>query len=312
VRGTTVWLSFRVVPALPSVRMLVVVFGGSATTLERLVAGTAAAAHHSVTSGRARSVALSLGDGSPSPVLDAEAAVRLDELGEEGGLTGVSYEFFDANLGSAGGINRLAASVDESCLLVLQPDTYPAPTSLSTMLAALDDPSVGAVDARQVPLVHPKDFDPRTGDTSWLSGACLLVRHEVFVSVGGFDSEHFFLHGDDVDFSWRVRLGGWRIVHEPRAVVFHDKRLGENGHFFPDAAERYYGALGRLMLAHKFDRHDVVMEAIAAIEADGTDDQRAALDEWRRREAAGALPVPPAGARTVAQFVGGDFATHRF
>lgn len=297
---------------LPSVRIQVVLFRQNLSDVWRLVPGVAAAAQDAIGADYVGRVSLALGDCSPRPNFGDEDLRTLEKLGVESGLSSVSYEFFNANLGSSGGSNRLAEGCSEDFILVLNPDTYPAPTLLTRMLALFHDPSVGAVDAHQLPLEHPKDFDPIAGDTSWLSGSCMLVRTDVFRTLSGFDSEHFFLYCDDVDFSWRVRLLGLRTVHEPRAVVFHDKRIGKNGHIEPAPLEGFYSVLGRLMLAHKFDRPDVLAETIGAIEDSGAGDQRAALDEWRRRQAAGALPTVMAAASSVAQFVGGEYARHRF
>jgi GT2 family glycosyltransferase len=296
----------------PSVRIQVVLFRQTLAQLWRLVPGVTGAARHAVDAKLAGRVTLAFGDSSPRPSFDEEDLRSLEKLGVESGLDGLSYEFFNANLGSSGGSNRLAESCTDDFVLVLNPDTYPAPTLLTRMLSLFHDPLVGAVDAHQNPLEHPKEYDPVTGDTSWLSGSCLLARNDVFQALKGFDSEHFFLYCDDVDFSWRVRLQGLRTVHEPRAVVFHDKRIGENGHIVPTPLEHFYGALGRLMLTHKYDRPDLVEETITAIESGGTPHHRAAVDEWRRRKAAGAVPPAVARAASVAQFVGGEYARHRF
>jgi len=53
------------------------------------------------------------------------------------------------------------------------------------------------------------------------SSAACLVRLEAFERAGGFDPE-YFIYDDDTDFSFRVRLLGYKIVLVPSAVVFHD------------------------------------------------------------------------------------------
>lgn len=53
-----------------------------------------------------------------------------------------------------------------------------------------------------------------------LSGACMLVRSEVFRAVKGFSPE-FFIYGEDVDLCLKVRALGWRIYFVPEAVVIH-------------------------------------------------------------------------------------------
>ena len=57
-------------------------------------------------------------------------------------------------------------------------------------------------------------------DIFWASGAAMCCRREVFNSLGGFD-EDFFAHMEEIDLQWRMQLAGWRIVVEPKSVVYH-------------------------------------------------------------------------------------------
>ena len=57
-------------------------------------------------------------------------------------------------------------------------------------------------------------------DIFWAIGAAMCCRREVFESLGGFD-EDFFAHMEEIDLQWRMQLAGWRIVVEPKSVVYH-------------------------------------------------------------------------------------------
>jgi GT2 family glycosyltransferase len=48
----------------------------------------------------------------------------------------------------------------------------------------------------------------------------LAVARAVFEATGGFDES--FGYGSDVDFTWRAVAAGYRIRHQPSAVVSHD------------------------------------------------------------------------------------------
>lgn len=54
----------------------------------------------------------------------------------------------------------------------------------------------------------------------WASGACLFVKADVFRELGGFD-ERFFAHMEEIDFCWRAKLKGYKIMYCPDSVVYH-------------------------------------------------------------------------------------------
>lgn len=233
-------------------------------------------------------------------------------LEASGVLSDVTYEFFEANLGSSGGQNRLAQGHPCDELLILNPDTYPTPIALVELVRRLREPDVGIVEPRQIPLEHPRSYDLVTGETSWASGFCMLIGKELFDRLGGFDDTHFLLHCDDVDLSWRARLAGYKVVVAPYAAVFHDKRPRQGDAWPAPDVEIYHATLGRLMLATRWGRPDIVDETIASIEAGTSEIQHEALAEFRARRAARATPDPEPSANLVAEFIDGEYAAHRF
>ncbi|MEN9507038.1 MAG: hypothetical protein RI958_2964 [Actinomycetota bacterium] len=80
------------------------------------------------------------------------------------------------------------------------------------------------------PIVEPGETDQEqhdaVRDVFALPSACLLVRADLFASLGGFDPE-FGFHGDDVDLCWRAHLQGARVVVVPSARGRHRERLVE-------------------------------------------------------------------------------------
>ncbi len=226
-----------------------------------------------------------------------------------------TFVYFDENLGSGGGSNRLAEGADDDLVWVLNPDTYPAPSCLSELIGALRPDDVGIAEGRQIPLEHPKAYDPHTGDTPWASGCCLLFKREAFDLVGGFDPHFFPMYCDDVDVSWRMRLAGRRVVHAPRAAVFHDKRFDDNGGVDATAFAQYSSGLARMFLAYRYGRVDIADELLAWIDrpdAGATDAHRRAAAEFHERQARGDVPALLDGAERVAEFVDGEYAVHRW
>lgn len=292
-----------------SIQVQSVLFRNSVDDVTRLVTSTAAATRYAASRGRVSRVEVRLGDCSPVPVL---APADLERLRAVPDLAAVAYDFFDENLFTAAGHNRLAAAADTDYLLVQNPDTTSAPPLLAELVRAVEQPSVGMAEARQIPFEHPKAFDPFRGDTSWASTACVMIERRAFEELGGFDPDHFPLYCDDVDFSWRLRLAGLRVVHVPRAVVFHDKRIDIEARMAPTALETYSGSLARLMLCDRYGRPDVKDETIRWIEAHGSADHRKALGEYRELARRGRTPERLPDAAAVAEFTDGEYAHHRW
>jgi GT2 family glycosyltransferase len=245
-------------------------------------------------------------DGTLSPEFVAELAAY---VGQAGGT--FLFESFGENIGHGGGHNRLAKQTNSDLIHILNPDVVLAYDAISELVQKMDE-STGAADGRQLPLEHPKDYDLETGSQSWASGACLLTRRSVFEVVGGFDHQTFFMYCDDVDYSWRVRLAGFRVVFVPQARAFHDKRLLVEGGIVAGEAERYYSAEAAVLLAYKYSRHRLVKKLLAQFTRDGSDISLRVLEEFSRRQKNSELPTQLDRARKVSYFKRGNYALHRY
>ena len=65
-------------------------------------------------------------------------------------------------------------------------------------------------------------FKPASGPArvDAVSGACLMVRREIFKRVGGFNTQ-YFMYSEDVDLCWRIRKAGWSAYYVASATVIH-------------------------------------------------------------------------------------------
>ena len=286
-----------------SLRAAVVLYRSDPAALRRMLDSLGAAVRAAIADGVVSRVDVRLGDCSPEPVLDAAPTV-------DGVST--SYDAFGTNLAHSGGVNRLLDSFGEDAALLLNPDLVLAPDAVSELLRCLGtDERIGVVDARQLPFEHPKPYDAVTRATPWASMAAAVVRRATWDEVGPLDEVCFPMHGNDVDFSWRARLAGWRVAHAPAARVFHDKRLTSAGQVAPSEVEEEHGARAALLLAFSYSRPDVVARHFETLEA-GTDAQRRGAAGVRELLARGPLPELRDPDHRVAEFVEGNFAVHRF
>lgn len=63
----------------------------------------------------------------------------------------------------------------------------------------------------------------------WVSGACFMVKRELWNVLGGFDPS-YFMYMEDVDLCWRARREGWEVGYEPAAEVMHVQGVSANRH----------------------------------------------------------------------------------
>lgn len=54
----------------------------------------------------------------------------------------------------------------------------------------------------------------------WATGACLMIRTELYRQAGGLDND-FFAHMEEIDLCWRVRNLGYDLVCIPDSKVYH-------------------------------------------------------------------------------------------
>lgn len=170
---------------------------------------------------------------------------------------GVDFVQSPQNVGFGRANNLGFGRVTGEALLLLNPDTEVPAGALPTLLAELERrPDAGilgpkllntdgslqtsCVRALPTPLNRALDSDlfrrllpdsrlwgvgeafRATGpvEVEAVSGACMLLRSEVFRRVGGFSPE-FFMYGEDMDLCAKVRRLGLRNVYVPTASVTH-------------------------------------------------------------------------------------------
>jgi len=67
--------------------------------------------------------------------------------------------------------------------------------------------------------VH-QDFSTLPGRIAWILGASIIIRRELYVSLGGFDPD-FFLYSEETDFCLRLRKAGHEIGQVVTVAVEH-------------------------------------------------------------------------------------------
>ncbi len=65
--------------------------------------------------------------------------------------------------------------------------------------------------------------DDQEAEVDSVVGAYMQVRREALEAVGLLD-ETFFMYGEDLDWAFRIKSAGWKIVYHPQVAVKHVKR----------------------------------------------------------------------------------------
>lgn len=168
----------------------------------------------------------------------------------------------EKNLGFARANNQGIDLAKGRYILLLNPDTILQPDTLATMLdfmeqnsdigasgckVLLPDGSLDKACKRSIPtplnafyhyLGLPKIFptnrkfgaynltflpEDEVSEVGALVGAFMLVRRDVVNGVGAL-SEDYFMYGEDIDWCYRIKEAGWKIVYYPKAEIVHYKR----------------------------------------------------------------------------------------
>jgi len=159
----------------------------------------------------------------------------------------------ELNHGFSGGYNRAMEQVDARYILLLNSDIEVTKGWLEPMLELMEkDETVGActpkildfkrrthfeyagaaggyIDRYGYPFCRGRIFDhleenlgqyDKAIDLFWGSGACLMVRSDLYKKAGGLD-EQFFAHMEEIDLCWRLQRMGYRIRFIPSSTVYH-------------------------------------------------------------------------------------------
>jgi GT2 family glycosyltransferase len=163
----------------------------------------------------------------------------------------------ERNLGFAGGNNlgiQYALNQGADWILILNNDTYLAPTFLVEMMGAVKQNEkfsiIGPVilyhdipdriwyfGDRLIPgllatisLYRGQTYHerfPSLVPVDFVSGCCMLIKSDVFKRIGLFDTT-YFMYGEDVDFCWRARTNGFHLAVATRAKMWHKVSVSAN------------------------------------------------------------------------------------
>lgn len=159
----------------------------------------------------------------------------------------------EANYGFAKGYNKALEDLSEDVFVLVNSDIEVTPGWLDAAVAEFENnPSTVAAQPRLLDYKDKKMFEyagaaggfiDKLGypycrgrifteieedrgqycentDIFWATGACLFVRRDAFVRLGGFDAD-FFAHLEEIDLCWRILNSGGRVRYLASSKVYH-------------------------------------------------------------------------------------------
>lgn len=166
------------------------------------------------------------------------------------------------NLGFAAGNNKVKNFISSEYVLFLNSDTVVYEKTLSKIIKYMDENrSVGAATCKVIMKNGKLDKDTRRSfinpwiglthiylkldrifpnsklfakywygyisedkihEVDAIQGAFFLTRKKILDEVGWFDEE-YFLDGEDIDLSWKIRNKGYKIMYYPKVSILHLK-----------------------------------------------------------------------------------------
>ena len=198
---------------------------------------------------RTRACVLSLPREAEIVVVDNGSSTEIREaLSAFCAEQGVTYVQSGSNLGYARGMNLGVRHTSRTSVILSNNDILVHGDAVPRLLAALDDPQVGAafpavVTPEGVPqteggrfLSVPVGLAHATGlslvaprlrivappeRADWLTGPFVALRRSTFDAIGGVDETSFF-YSEDMRLCWAVRQQGKRLAYVPEALIMHE------------------------------------------------------------------------------------------
>ena len=150
------------------------------------------------------------------------------------------------NLGFLHNCNRAAKQAAGRYVVFLNNDTRVRPGWLSSMTALMEhDATIGMTGSK---LLYPDGRLQEAGgivwrdasgwnfgrfddaaksaynyvkETDYLSGASIMVRHDLWQEIGGFDERYAPAYYEDTDLAFEIRRRGFRVMYQPKSEVIH-------------------------------------------------------------------------------------------
>ena len=151
----------------------------------------------------------------------------------------------EKNFGFSSTVNFGVKAAEGDIVILLNTDVIPERGFLSPLLSHFKDDkvfAVGCMDKNKEEgkivlrgrgigfwkrgfLIHARGEVNKT-NTLWVSGGSGAFRKSIWEKLGGFDNLYNPFYWEDIDLSYRAIKSGFKVLFEPKSVVFHEHEKG--------------------------------------------------------------------------------------
>ena len=137
------------------------------------------------------------------------------------------------NGGPGSARNLGGRETDAGWLAFLDADDWWFPEKLAAQLALAADPTVALVhclpDHRDEAVPQVLGFD-HLWERNWIINSSVLLRRDVFITLGGFDEARELISVEDYNLWLRVAAAGWKIATCQQVMVHYTRGIGLSSH----------------------------------------------------------------------------------
>ena len=215
----------------------------------------------------------------------------------------ISIVVNDKNYGFAEGYNKALAHVDADYYVILNSDVEVTPNWIEQVVELMEsDENIAICQPKLLSHINRENFEYAGGaggfidrfgypfcrgrvfstlekdegqyddvrEVFWATGAAMFVKAPLFHKLGGFDGD-FFAHMEEIDFCWRAKNSGYKVMYCPASKIYHvgGGTLPPSSPFktflnFRNNFALLYKNLRRISIAYVFPAR-IVLDYVAAV-----------------------------------------------
>jgi GT2 family glycosyltransferase len=95
-------------------------------------------------------------------------------------------------------------------------------------------------------------------EVDYISGACIMIKKDLWEKIGGFDLRYIPAYYEDTDLAFEVRKNGYKVIYQPKAVIIHFEGISHGRDEGQSNSIKRFQSINRDKFVNKW--HDVLLK----------------------------------------------------